>query len=348
MPTTQITEITASVDTVGSRTNSAGSGVSPDWSSEERRMGILGQFAAGGIITPVAGWQVVAGGGGTMNIVVGSGATKVDIAALIGTVAGQGAYLARLDQTSVTIALDAAHATLARIDEVYLVVYDNAYDSTSRVLPRLVVRKGDNGGGNPGVDSAWKASLLLSRINIPGGAANIAACTFTDLRPAAGYRSRTPYAKLYKTANQTLSAAANPVDIIWEAAIYNNGMWVSTANTQILVPHTGLYDVKCQVLFSDLGSTSSLTEFLMIWKNHPGVNECVLGQMSVMADNSVTGGHLLQVSGIISLAAGDQIKAKMDQSPSFSTQNAQIIADPLAFGPGWDATFFEARYVGQL
>ncbi len=186
MPTTQVTEITSSADAIAVRTDSSGSGVSPDWSAEERRMDH--ELSAPGVIKPIDAYQVVAGAAATMNIVVGSGAAKVDLALVQGDIAGQGKYLVRLDEVNKTIALDAADPSDPRIDEVYLVVYDNIYDSTSRSLPRFAVRKGDAASSPsvPGPDAAWEAFLLLSEVTIPAAAADILAATFADKRVIGG------------------------------------------------------------------------------------------------------------------------------------------------------------------
>ncbi len=182
MPTTQVTEITSSVDAIAARTDSAGAAVTPDWAAEERRMDHETGFP--GVIEPADSYQVVAGAAATMNIVVGSGTAKTDLALVQGNIGGQGMYLVRLDEVTVTIALDAADPSDPRIDEVYLVVYDNIYDSTSRSLPRLAVRKGDAAASPslPGADAAWEAFLLLSEITIPAAAADILAATFVDKR----------------------------------------------------------------------------------------------------------------------------------------------------------------------
>ncbi len=186
MPTTQVTEITASIDAIAARTNSSGGAVSPDWAAEERRMDH--EIQEPGIMKPTDAYKVVAGAGATMNIIVGSGTAKTDLALVQGDIAGQGKYLVRFDEVTKTIALDAADPSDPRIDEVYLVVYDNIYDATSRSLPRFVVRKGDAAASPsaPGPDAAWEAFLLLSEITIPAAAADILAATFVDKRVTGG------------------------------------------------------------------------------------------------------------------------------------------------------------------
>lgn len=186
MPTTQVTEITSSIDAIAARTNSAGGAVSPDWAAEERRMDH--ELSNEGVVKPVDAYQVVAGAAATMNIVVGSGTAKTDLALVQGDIGGQGKYLVRFDEVTKTIALDAADPSDPRIDEVYLVVYDNIYDATSRSLPRFAVRKGDAAASPslPGPDAAWEAFLLLSEITIPAAAADILAATFVDKRVFGG------------------------------------------------------------------------------------------------------------------------------------------------------------------
>lgn len=179
MPTTQLTEFTGSIDTIAERTNSAGTEVNPHWKAEERRM--AHRFFTAGIVTPSDAWEPVAGAAATMNVILGSGAAEVDLAIVEGLVSGQGNYLVRLDEATKTITLDAAGGSV-RQDNIYLVVYDHAYDGQSRALPRIGVRKGDAGGADPGPDANWDAYLLLATVTIPGGAADITQCTVTDER----------------------------------------------------------------------------------------------------------------------------------------------------------------------
>ncbi len=185
MPSTQITEITSSINGIAARTDSSGGAVTPDWSAEELRMGV--ELFTAGIANPANSFQVVAGAAATMNIVVGSGTSKVDLAIVSGDIGGQGNYVVRLDETDKTIALDAADPSDPRIDEIYVVVYDNIYDSTSRSLTRLAVRKGDPASSPalPGPDSAWEAFLLLSEVTIPAAAVDILSATLVDKRALA-------------------------------------------------------------------------------------------------------------------------------------------------------------------
>lgn len=180
MPTTQLHEATMSVDTVAARTDSAGGAVTPDWKAEERRMAYA-FYTEGVLPDPLVAFQVVAGAGGTMNVIVGSGTAETDLALIAGQVAGQGKYFLRLDDVTKTIPLDAAGAS-SRRDNVYLLMNDNPYDTSSRALPRFAVRKGDAGGADPGPDANWEAFLLLSHVDIPASAPDIAACTITDDR----------------------------------------------------------------------------------------------------------------------------------------------------------------------
>ena len=186
MPSTTYTSTTMSVRNVGARTDFAGGAVS-DLTAEEDRLAY--EILAEGIFSPVNAFQVVAGAGATMNVVIGSGAAKIDLALLVGATAGQSNYMARLDETTKTIALSAADGSLARKDEVYLVIRDDAYDSSTRALPVLAVREGDPDASPslPGPDAAWKAYLLLAQVDVPAAAADILACSFTDQRVVSAY-----------------------------------------------------------------------------------------------------------------------------------------------------------------
>lgn len=182
MPSTTQVEATLNVNTIGARTDFAGSAVS-DLSAEEMRYDKV--VFSEGILQPTDAFEVVAGGAATMNIIVGSGSAKTDYAYVAGEQSGQGKYLVRLDDTTKTITLSAPDASQDRVDEIYLVVLDDAYDSSTKALPIFAVREGDLGGGNPGVDSNWDASLLLARITVHGGDSDIEDATISDQRATA-------------------------------------------------------------------------------------------------------------------------------------------------------------------
>jgi hypothetical protein len=68
--------------------------------------------------------------GTDMNLLVGSGTAKVDGYVLLGTVAGQGAYIIRLDATTKTVAVPATDATNPARYGVYAYIDDTAYSGT--------------------------------------------------------------------------------------------------------------------------------------------------------------------------------------------------------------------------
>jgi hypothetical protein len=179
MPTTTQIEATLNVNAVGERTDFSGTAVD-DLSVEEVRFN--DSVFSEGILSPTDAFQVVAGGGGTMNVIVGSGSAKVDYAYVSGDIAGQGNYLVRLDDVSKSITLSAPDASQTRIDEIWLVVLDNVYDSSSKALPIFAVREGDVGGSAPGPDAAWEAAMKLATVQIPGGTSDITEASIQDNR----------------------------------------------------------------------------------------------------------------------------------------------------------------------
>lgn len=181
-PTTTITESTFSASVLGARTDSSGVAVT-DTTAEEARL--LASILGGGYVTPTTAFQVTAQSSPNMTVKVGSGTSKADHYVVAGTASGQENYVARLDVSSQNITITAADASQTRTDEIYLVVYDNAYDSTSRVLPRFAYRKGDLGGANPGADATWKAYQLLARITVAAGVTSITNAAISDQRSAA-------------------------------------------------------------------------------------------------------------------------------------------------------------------
>ena len=179
---TTYTDASFGVRNIGDRTDSAGAAV-PDVSGEEDRYAQV--MFTQGVLRPVNSFLVASDTGWNVN--VGSGGSKTDYAVVEGLTAGQGNYIVRLPN-DLTVAINAADPSLDRIDEVYLVVQDNAYDSSSRALPRLAYRDGTAAGSPvaPGPDASWDAYMLLATIEVPGGSANSASATFTDERARAG------------------------------------------------------------------------------------------------------------------------------------------------------------------
>jgi hypothetical protein len=182
MPTTTLVDSTFSASILGARTDNAGSVVT-DTTAEEARL--LGSILTSGYVNPAAAFQVTAQTSPNMTVRVGSLTSKADYYVLSGSIAGQGNYVVRLDVTSQNVTITAADASQTRTDEIYLLVQDNVYDSSSRVLPRIGYRKGDLGGANPGPDAAWTASALLARVTVAATVTTITNANISDQRAAA-------------------------------------------------------------------------------------------------------------------------------------------------------------------
>ena len=180
---TTYTDATMGARAIGARTDNAGSGVTDVSAEEDRYPQVIFEE---GWLKPSGAFQPVAGAGATMNVVIGSGSAKTDYYVVAGDIAGQGNYIVRLAGTTQTIALNAADGSLARKDEIYLVVLDDAYDSTGLALPRFAYRDGTPAASPsaPGPDASWDAYVLLATIDVPAAAADILACTITDERTA--------------------------------------------------------------------------------------------------------------------------------------------------------------------
>lgn len=182
MATTTYTDSTFSANIIGARTDTAGTAVT-DTTAEEARL--LASMLSQGYLTPSNAFVVAAQSVPNMTVKVGSGTAKADYYAVAGTVAGQGNYIVRLDAASQNVTISAADASQVRTDEIYLVVRDNLYDTSSRALPQIGYRAGTLGGANPGPDATWKAYVLLARITVAAGATSITSGNISDQRAAA-------------------------------------------------------------------------------------------------------------------------------------------------------------------
>ena len=183
MATTTYFDATFAVRAINARTNSAGTPVT-DLTAEEDRLSH--EFVTEGWIGAALSYAPTAGDSGTMTLFIGSEGARTDYYTVPGTATGQGKYVARLAaKTGVT--LDGADPTLARKDEVYLVIEDHAYDGNSRSLARLGYRTGTPAVTPvaPGADGGWNAYALLATVTVPAGAPDIEAATITDERQQA-------------------------------------------------------------------------------------------------------------------------------------------------------------------
>jgi hypothetical protein len=162
------------------RTNTSGTAVD-DAGGEDARV-LLEAYTAG-VLQPTA-FQVLQNSPTGMSVRVGSNTAKNDVAILQGTTSGQGKYAVRNEDAVTVVNITAADASNPRIDEIYTVVQDHAYDSSSRVLPRIGYRRGDAAGSPsaPGPDAAWRAHLLVATVNVAASATQILNANIIDNR----------------------------------------------------------------------------------------------------------------------------------------------------------------------
>ena len=160
---------------IAGRTDSAGTAqVDTDW--EELRM-IVGSLLRGGALPNTLDGTANPNclrprqnTGADMNLIVGSTTTKADAYVLRGTVAGQGAYLLRLDSAGLTVSVPATDPTNPARYGVYAWVDDAAYAGTaSRAYAGISCIRGTPAGSptTPAASSVWSASVLLWEFQLP-------------------------------------------------------------------------------------------------------------------------------------------------------------------------------------
>lgn len=114
--------------------------------------------------------------GADMNIKIGSGVTQRDGYVLRGNSAGQGAYIARLDAVTRTVAVPATDPTNPARYGVFLVVDDAAYaGDASRQYVDLVCIRGTPAGSptTPAALATWSAYALLWEFQLAALAAAV-------------------------------------------------------------------------------------------------------------------------------------------------------------------------------
>lgn len=168
---------------IAGRTDNAGTGVD-DIDQEELRLGGVTALLRQGLVTNLLtgapnpnGFRVRQNTGADMNVLIGSGTTKVDGYVLRGTVAGQGAYIARIDAATVgPISVPASDAVNPSRYGVYLWIDDAAYSGTAaRAQANISCIRGTPAGSptTPGPLAVWSAYALLWEFQLPALAAAV-------------------------------------------------------------------------------------------------------------------------------------------------------------------------------
>jgi hypothetical protein len=145
-------------------------------SGEDAR--VLLDLYAEGVVSGLAVSERGAGANMSVDVSVGSAIVE-------GANTDQGKYLAKIaGATSFNVPLDAADVSNPRIDELYVVVQDDGYDSSGNVVPRLAVRDGTpaSSPSAPGPDGAWDAYLLLATVAVAANETQIEDADITDDR----------------------------------------------------------------------------------------------------------------------------------------------------------------------
>lgn len=164
---------------IGGRTDSAGA-AQTDIDQEEFRMLVAAQMRPG-ITNNLTdrtvnsnAFRVRQNTGTDMNVLVGSGTSKVDgLVVASASTAGQGSYLVRLDATTVTVSVPATDPTNPARYGVYVFVDDAAYGGTaSRAYAQISCIRGTPAGSpvTPGPLAAWHAWYLLWEFQLAAAA----------------------------------------------------------------------------------------------------------------------------------------------------------------------------------
>jgi hypothetical protein len=181
---------------IAGRTASGAATAVDDVDQEELRLPLTALLSTGytqnlqtGAANPNA-FRVRQNTGTDMNVLVGSGTTKIDGYVLLGGVAGQGAYMIRLDATTKTVAVPATDVTNPARYGVYAFIDDTAYSGDpSRAYANVTCIRGTPAGSpvTPTALAAWSASALLWEFQLP---ANATAVTNTILDAGTDRRVR--------------------------------------------------------------------------------------------------------------------------------------------------------------
>lgn len=166
----------------------AASAITPLWldsltysAAPLRRAALMQVMPAGGALSGRSGVRP----GDTGLTVTLSGST-INVSAGVAAVyqATRGMYLAGLPaSTATTTSLTAAHATLVRIDLVYLRIYDDAVDSSGLFGGEPVYLAGTPGAGVAPTPAGTQIWMPLANITVPQVGGGSPSVTTTGIRP---------------------------------------------------------------------------------------------------------------------------------------------------------------------
>jgi hypothetical protein len=351
MASTSYTDSTFAAAVIGARTDSAGSAAT-DTTAEEARL--IASILNAGYIAPTGACQVAAQAVPNMTVKVGSGTAKVDTYVLAGTASGEGNYVVRLDVASQNVTVPAADASQTRTDEVYLVVLDNAYDSSARALPRIGYRTGTVGGANPGPDSSWKAYALLARITVAAAATTITSGNISDQRTASGLAGTLSTSALYTAKGDLLvaSAASTPTKL----AAGSNGTVHMADSTQTTGTKWAAVAAAGSASGPGSGETTNSGSYTDLPTPGPAVTVTIdplgIAIVTVSADIACfslnDGFASFAVSGANTIAANDQSAARLDLTLSsisaFDSIDIRCSAVTVLTGLTPGSTTFTMKY----
>ena len=272
------------VATIFGRTASGSATGVPDLDQEEIRLLTTAMLRPGytpNLIdqtTNLNAFKVRQDTGSNMQIKVGSGTSKADGYVLLGTVAGQGAYILRLDATTKTVTVPAADATNPRKYLVAAVIDDTAYSGTaSRAYANVVCIAGTPATGNtsvvPSPLSTWSAYAPLWSFQL---AANATAVTNTILDNAQGADLRAASRPAGGIGGKVASAVVNGGG---SQALSISNADVTSATVTFINPGNRVY--KISALGTISGIASAITQAL-------NINTGASGTGTVLIESNIT------------------------------------------------------------
>jgi len=299
--TTTYTDATMGARAIGARTDSGGTPVTDVSAEEDRYAHVLfgeGKLSADAFVP-------AAGAGATMDVDFGSGVAKADYYVVAGNDAGQGNYVVRLAAASETVTLAAADGSLPRIDEVYLVVQDNAYDASGNALPRFGLRTGTAAASPavPGPDAGWDAYVLLASIAVPAAAADIVACTITDERNDSILAMRQATVANGLTVTGDIAVTGN-VDGVNVAGHTHDG----TADDGPAIPAANLTGLKAAVDAAnvDADTLDGIDSLGFVLAAHEGAGGAVHADATGAVAGFMTAAQYTKLAGIATAATANQ------------------------------------------
>lgn len=172
--------------------------------------------------------------------------------------------------------------------------------------------------------------LPIARVSVPNGAASLTTANITDMRVSSNHCTFAPACIIRKSATITIANGATTT-LTWDVPENNPmGMFSASENDRITIKEDGIYEVKCNAVWSNPASSNNTRRIIILRSNGVAPPEAIAYGSAVgsaaLVDVGVTAsrtialnrGTFLYVTATNNSGAAVELKSSGLYSPVFS------------------------------